>query len=114
VILNLCSTLNLTRTRVVKSQLQIYKKKGHEIPHPQKMQINIKTLSGGINKLDVEETDKITYLKQLIQEKVGIAVQQQRLVMNGKILPDDKTVKDVALKAGDTVQLILQLKGGCF
>ena len=77
------------------------------------MQINIKTLSGGITKLDVEDTDKVTYLKQLIQEKVGIAVPQQRLVMNGKILPDDKTCVDAGLKAGDTVQLILQLKGGC-
>ncbi|KAL9645451.1 hypothetical protein ABK040_002648 [Willaertia magna] len=78
------------------------------------MLVNIKTLSGGINKFEVDENDKITYLKQLIQEKVGIAIAQQRLVMNGKILADDKTVKEAGLKAGDTVQLILQLKGGCF
>jgi ubiquitin-like protein Nedd8 len=51
-------------------------------------------------------------LKKQIEEKVGIPPVQQRLVFAGKILADDKTVKELNLKAGMTIQLILQLKGG--
>ena len=76
------------------------------------MQIQVRTLSGGASKFDVEVSDKLIYLKKLIQEKIGVTIPQQRLVMNGKILPDDSSMNDVGLKSGDIIQLILQLKGG--
>jgi ubiquitin-like protein Nedd8 len=76
------------------------------------MKLNIKTLSGVQHTFNVEENDKIEFLKKQVEEKVGIPPIQQRLVFSGKILPDDKTIKEVGLKAGQTIQLILQLKGG--
>jgi ubiquitin-like protein Nedd8 len=76
------------------------------------MQLHIKTLSGVQHTFNVDENDKIEYLKKQVEEKVGIPPIQQRLVFSGKILADDKTVKELNLKAGTTIQLILQLKGG--
>lgn len=76
------------------------------------MQLNIKTITGSLNKFLVEETDQVSYLKQLIQEKIGLSIAQQHLVINGRILPDDRTLVDVHLKNGDTIQLMLMLKGG--
>jgi len=74
------------------------------------MKLNIKTLSGVQHSFNLEENDKIEALKKMVEEKVGIPPIQQRLVLNGKILPDDKTAKELGLKAGATIQLILQLK----
>jgi hypothetical protein len=44
-----------------------------------------------------------------MNEKTGIDEKQQRLVFDGKILSDDKTIGET-LKAGQTIQMILQLK----
>ncbi|KAL9648886.1 hypothetical protein ABK040_003816 [Willaertia magna] len=76
------------------------------------MQLTVKSLSGSTNKFQVEEEDKILYIKKLIQEKIGIGIEQQRLVLNGKILSDDKSVKESNVNVNTVLQLILQLKGG--
>lgn len=76
------------------------------------MKLNIKTLSGVQHSFNVEPTDKIEVLKKMVEEKVGIPPVQQRLVFSGKILPDDKTIAELKLQPNQTIQLILQLKGG--
>ncbi|KAL0480602.1 ubiquitin-NEDD8-like protein [Acrasis kona] len=76
------------------------------------MKLNVKTISGGTYAIDVNETDKISDIKKIIQEKVALDPAQQRLVYSGKILADDKTVAEHKLTGGMTIQLILQLKGG--
>lgn len=88
------------------------------------MKINIKTLSGVQHSINVEPHDKIEYIKKMVEEKVGIPPVQQRLVFSGsifsnkinsnvgKILPDDKTVQELNIQPNQTIQLILQLKGG--
>ncbi|KAL9648890.1 hypothetical protein ABK040_003820 [Willaertia magna] len=76
------------------------------------MQLTVKSLSGSTNKFQVEEEDKILYIKKLIQEKIGIRIEQQRLVLNGKILSDDKSIKESNVNVNTVLQLILQLKGG--
>lgn len=60
----------------------------------------------------MEDGEKIESLKKKVQQKVALAPDQQRLVFKGKILPDDKTPEECGLKAGETIQLILALKGG--
>ena len=76
------------------------------------MQIIVKSLSGGQHKINVESDDKVSYLKQAIMEKTGLSIVQQRLVRNGRILPDDKSLHEEGITSGDAIQLILQLKGG--
>ncbi|TYZ62340.1 hypothetical protein PybrP1_000208 [[Pythium] brassicae (nom. inval.)] len=67
------------------------------------MQIQIKTLTGR----------KILHVKQALQEKEGIQVDQIRLIYSGKQLADDKTLQDYNVAAGGTIHMVLQLRGGC-
>jgi ubiquitin-like protein Nedd8 len=73
------------------------------------MKINVQTLTGTKHTFNVEPEEKIQLLKQKMNEKTGIDEKQQRLVFDGKILSDDKTIGET-LKAGQTIQMILQLK----
>lgn len=61
-------------------------------------QIFIKTLQGKSMTIQVYDSDTIGNIKQMIQYKEGIPLEQQRLVLNGKTLENNKTVKDYAIK----------------
>ena len=52
------------------------------------MLITIKTLSGRKLSLDFEPNQKVEEIKNALQEKEGIPVQQIRLIYSGKILKD--------------------------
>jgi ubiquitin-like protein Nedd8 len=53
-------------------------------------------------------------VKQALQEKEGITIEQIRLIFGGKQLADDQKISDYNLKAGSTIHMVLQLRGGCF
>ena len=76
------------------------------------MQVFVKSLTGKTITLHLEKTDTIDSVKQKIQEKEGIPVDQQRLVFSGKQLEDNLTVGDYNLQEDATVHLVLRLKGG--
>jgi ubiquitin C len=77
------------------------------------MQIHIKTLTGRKRAFDVEADYKVIQLKQRLQEKEGIDVSQIRLIYSGKQLVDDKPLAEYHIKAGDTLHMVLALRGGC-
>jgi large subunit ribosomal protein L40e len=77
------------------------------------MQIYIKTLSGRKQPLSAESNDTVMSLKQQLQEKEGIEVPQIRLIHSGKALADEKSLEESSIKAGDTIHMVLQLRGGC-
>ncbi|ETV73591.1 hypothetical protein H257_11710 [Aphanomyces astaci] len=77
------------------------------------MQIQIKTLTGRKQTFNFEPDNTILHVKQALQEKEGIQVDQIRLIYSGKQLADDKTLQEYNVAAGGTIHMVLQLRGGC-
>ena len=76
------------------------------------MLFGIQTLAGVKQSFNFEPTDTILQIKQALQEKEGIDVPMIRLIYGGKNLADDTTIAQANMKAGDTMHMLLQLKGG--
>ena len=76
------------------------------------MLIKIKLLNGQIKELEVEPTDTVLNLKLMLEERQGIPPPQQRLVVGGRPLVDDKTLEESKIKPGSLISLLLSLKGG--
>ena len=58
--------------------------------------------------LDLSQT--VLQLKEAVKEKLGIAVEAQKMVFQGKVLEDAQTLGEVKVKKGYTIQL--QVSGG--
>ncbi|DAZ98054.1 TPA: hypothetical protein N0F65_001929, partial [Lagenidium giganteum] len=70
------------------------------------------TLTGRKQTFNFEPDNTILHVKQALQEKEGIQVDQIRLIYSGKQLADDKTLQDYNVAAGGTIHMVLQLRGG--
>ena len=58
--------------------------------------------------LDLSQT--VLQLKEAVKEKLGIAVEAQKMLFQGKVLKDDQTLGEANVKKGYTIQL--QVSGG--
>ncbi|KIJ69834.1 hypothetical protein HYDPIDRAFT_104466 [Hydnomerulius pinastri MD-312] len=76
------------------------------------MLIKVRTLTGKEIELDIDLEDKITRIKEKVEEQSGVPPQQQRLIFGGRQMPDDKTAKDFNITAGSVLHLVLALRGG--
>lgn len=76
------------------------------------MQVKVKTLTGRAILVDVEPTDRIFRIKEMVAEKEGLTPNQQRLIFNGSQLDDDKSMAESGIAAGATLHLVLTLRGG--
>ncbi|KAH8179682.1 ubiquitin family protein [Sarocladium implicatum] len=98
------------------------------------MLIKVRTLTGKEIELDIEMDYKVAQIKEKVEEKEGIPPVQQRLIHGGKQMygntasiliasdhnahryvasrTDDKTASEYNLVAGDTLHLVLALRGG--
>jgi len=62
--------------------------------------------------LKIDKKNNINKIKELIYEKINIPIELQTLQWSGKILDDNKNIKDYNIKNNDLVFLTNELKGG--
>ncbi|KPJ14914.1 Ubiquitin-like protein 4A [Papilio machaon] len=77
------------------------------------MRITVKKLQGGECILDILPTTTITEIKKQVSEKLGIPVQEQKLLLVGRTLADDQTVAGYpTIKDGSKINLVVKKPEG--
>jgi len=72
------------------------------------MFVFVKILNGAEHKIEVEQDEKVSRLKELVETYFKVPVSQQRLVFKGKPMPDTSTLKDYDIK--DNTKIYLSIK----
>ena len=78
------------------------------------MQIFVKTFNGRSITLDVDPSDTIEQVKELIENKERIYKERQSLVIKGKTLEDHKTLNDYKIQKESTLYLSIRDRGVFF
>ncbi len=76
------------------------------------MLIYVKTLTGRKSEFDFDGSATTHDVKVALQEKEGIDVKQIRLIFKGKQLKDTSSLDSIGVKGGDTLHMVLALRGG--
>jgi hypothetical protein len=76
------------------------------------MQIYVKTLTGRKLLFDIEETDSLSILRDKVMESEGIDASQIRMIHSGTQVNFTQTFDKTKIKSGDTIYLVLALRGG--
>jgi hypothetical protein len=65
--------------------------------------------TGTTYQVEAEEDESVWGLKERIQLLTGIPLTDQRLIIRGKIREDNKTLKQLGLVGGETLQLRMSI-----
>ena len=75
-------------------------------------QIWVKGLAGETIPVDASGGDRVAAVKAVLQRRLGVPDDLQRLLFSGRQLQDDRTLADYNIGRGSTVHLVLRLRGG--
>jgi ubiquitin len=75
------------------------------------MQIYARNLIGRLIPLKVKSSDTIINVKKKIQEKEGIPVEQQRLILGNHLLDDNLTLANYNIQEKSIIHLVIRLTG---
>jgi len=76
------------------------------------MQIFVKKLTGRKLQFDIEPTDSLSILRDKVMESEGIDASQIRMIHHGAQINFTDTFDKTKIKSGDTIYLVLALRGG--
>eukprot|EP01029_Cantina_marsupialis_P000558 TRINITY_DN10401_c0_g1_i2.p1 TRINITY_DN10401_c0_g1~~TRINITY_DN10401_c0_g1_i2.p1 ORF type:complete len:330 (+),score=115.19 TRINITY_DN10401_c0_g1_i2:52-990(+) len=82
------------------------------VKYTQSFPIVLITLTGKFFHLKVSSEMYTEELKELIQDKHGFPMDQQRLIFAGEQLEDSKSISDYGIIEGSILNLVLTLRGG--
>jgi len=73
------------------------------------MLIKVKTLTGKEIEIDIEKSDKISRIKERVEENSGVPPPQQMLIFGGRQMADEKSAEEYNIEGGSVLHLILKL-----
>jgi hypothetical protein len=76
------------------------------------MQIYVKTLTGRRVQFEIEPTESLSTLRDKVMESEGIDASQIRMIHSGSQINFTDTFDKTKIKSGDTIYLVLALRGG--
>ena len=76
------------------------------------MQIRIKNMAGNVKNLHVEADTKLLEIKQSLEESEGIDIKMINLIFQGKQMLDERPLSEYNYKVGDTINMVMQMRGG--
>jgi len=76
------------------------------------MQIYVKTLTGRRVQFEIEPTESLSTLRNKVMESEGIDASQIRMIHSGSQINFTDTFDKTKIKSGDTIYLVLALRGG--
>jgi hypothetical protein len=79
--------------------------------HHNTMQVLIKKLDGQKQQFDLEPSQSIADVKEMLAEKCGIFKEMIRLIFKGQPMTDEKSLQDHNVQAGEIIHMIMQMRG---
>ncbi|EAL61003.1 hypothetical protein DDB_G0292908 [Dictyostelium discoideum AX4] len=76
------------------------------------MQIFVKKVGNSAVSYEFKETDTIERVKAVIEGREGVPIDQQTLSFLGKKLENGRTLGELKIQPGSTINLSLRLRGG--
>lgn len=76
------------------------------------IQVTVKTLQGQVRVIEVSPDMEVRNFKRVVQERLNIRIDQQRLVFRSKELTDGYTLTKCGIGNGALLQLVNRQQGG--